>query len=497
MDWKNPDYTTVFTERAERLQRLRDDPALVPAVRAWYAEHPVDFISDWCMTFDPRLAETGKKTTIPFVLFKRQREFIDWTVERWQGREDGLVEKSRDMGISWLCCAIAVWMWLMKPGTAIGFGSRKEEYVDALGDPKSLFWKLRFLINLLPRELRPAGYDEKKHAPHMRILNPENGSVITGESGDNIGRGNRVSAYFVDESAFLEHPESIDAALSQTSNCRIHVSTPNGSGNPFYRKRHSGKISVFIFDWRDDPRKDEAWYQHQCELLDPVVVAQEIDRNYEASVVNAFIPGSFVTQAMQRKLSEVIPVGPLLVGVDVARFGNDKSVITFRRGRVLIKQIVLSQMSVTDLAGRVKAEVDAYRRSTAIGQIAVDTIGIGAGVADMLRQWYLCVQDVNSSLRMANSLDYNLRAFMWREMREWLQTAWLPDDADLKSELTSLRYNYRHGELLLESKDDAKKRGVHSPDRADSLALTFAHPIAPAALISDAPIIQADRYVGY
>jgi hypothetical protein len=147
-DWQDPDYTAVFSERASRLQRLREEPSLVPSVRAWYAEHPADFVSDWCMTFDPRLAETGKKTIIPFVLFDRQREFIDWIVARWQAREDGLVEKSRDMGVSWLCCAVATWMWLFKPGTVIGFGSRKEEYVDKLGDPKSLFWKLRFLIDL-------------------------------------------------------------------------------------------------------------------------------------------------------------------------------------------------------------------------------------------------------------------------------------------------------------------------------------------------------------
>jgi phage terminase large subunit len=84
----------------------------------------------------------------------------------------------------------------------------------------------------------------------MRVLNPENGASIVGEAGDNIGRGNRTSIYFKDESAFYEHADAIDAALSQTSNCKIDVSTPNGAGNAFYRKRHGGKIKVFVFDWR-------------------------------------------------------------------------------------------------------------------------------------------------------------------------------------------------------------------------------------------------------
>ena len=65
---------------------------------------------------------------------------------------------------------------------------------------------------------------------------------------------------------------------------------------------------------------------------------------------------------------------------------------------------------------------------------------------------------------------------MGGEMREWLKGASIPNDQDLKSDLTALRYLFKGGELLLESKDDAKRRGVHSPDRGDSLALTFAIP---------------------
>jgi hypothetical protein len=177
----------------------------------------------------------------------------------------------------------------------------------------------------------------------MRILNPENGSSIVGEAGDNIGRGNRTSIYFKDESAHYEHADAIDAALSQTSNCKIDISTPNGAGNAFYKKAHGGQIKKFVFDWHDDPRKDDEWYAKQCASLDPAIVAQEIDRNYEASVSNAFIPGDLVLAAQARGPADVKPVGGLRVGIDVARFGNDKTAISFRRGRVLLKQVILSQ----------------------------------------------------------------------------------------------------------------------------------------------------------
>lgn len=488
VDWKHPDYQPIYLARVERLQRLRADPSLLPGVIEYYKDHPVQFINDWGMTSDPRNVEIGLPAVVPFILFDRQVEFIDWLVERWRGRTDGLAEKSRDMGVSWLCVAFAVWMWRFHPGTVIGFGSRKEEYVDQIGDPKSIFWKVRTFIDLLPPEFKPAGYSEKKHAPFMRVLNPENGSSIVGEAGDNIGRGNRASIYFKDESAFYEHPELIDAALSQTTNCSIDVSTPNGAGNPFYKKAHGGRIAKFVFDWTEDPRKDQAWYERQCAKLDPVIVAQEIDRDYESSVVNAFIPGLTVLAAMERGPAAVPAMGGMRVGVDVARFGDDKTVISIRRGRVLLKQEVLAKLDVTQIAARVKNEIQAYGRSLELEQIAVDTIGIGAGVADILRGWFpdridkmtdrkvQTVVDVNSALRMDNGLDYNLRAFMWREMREWLKGASIPNDPDLKSELTALRYGYQGGELLLESKDDAKKRGVKSPDRADSLALTFAYP---------------------
>lgn len=483
-DWKLPSYDPVWNERARRLKQIRSTPGLLDGLKQFYADHPSHFIHDWACTFDPRLPEIGLPAVVPFLLFPRQAEYVDWLVERWRKREDGLVEKSRDMGLSWLCVAVAAWFWLFHPGTVVGFGSRKEEYVDKLGDPKSLFWKLRELLKLLPVEFLPRGYAERAHAPSMRITNPVTGSAIVGEAGTNIGRGNRTSLYFKDESAFYEQPESIDAALSQTSNCKIDVSTPNGAGNPFYRKRHGGRIPVFVFDWKDDPRKDESWYERQKATLDPVIIAQEIDRSYTASVSNAWIPGELVTQAMSKGPADVHAEGPLLVGVDVARFGDDKSCITFRRGRVVYQQQVFGQCDVVDVAGRVKEAIRNW--GSPASQIAVDTIGIGSGVADILRRDFpRLVVDVNSSLRLSNGQDYNLRARMWRDMREYLKNgAVLPNDPELATDLTALQYEFRGGELLMESKDNAKRRGIKSPDRADSLALTFAVPCYDVANVA-------------
>lgn len=491
IDFANPDYKPVWSARVARIFEIQTDLSLLVGLKEYYKEHPADFINDWCITCDPRRAEIGEDVMMPFILFERQREFINWLYERWKKREDGLCEKSRDMGVSWLCCAFAVWMLLFHPGSIVGVGSRKEEYVDKIGDPKSLFWKIRQLITMLPTELKPKGWDARKHTPYMRVLNPENEAAIIGEAGDNIGRGARSSLYFCDEAAYFEHPQAIDAALSQTSNCKIYVSTPNGAGNPFYQKRHSGRIPVFIFRWQDDPRKNEAWYQRQVEIHDPVIVAQEIDRNYEASVTDAFIPASLVNAAMSNGPADVVGVGHVQYSLDVARFGNDKTVLTCRQGRVVYWQRTWAKVDTEDTVGRVVSEIKAFKKPD---QIAIDVIGVGAGVVDKLMRLYPKVAvGVNSANRVDDGMNYNLRAKMWDDMREWLKNApvSLPNDVHLKADLTALRYFFKGGLRLMEAKEDAKKRGIKSPDYADSLALSFAEPVKIQK--SDAPIVKPFR----
>jgi phage terminase large subunit len=491
-DWRRPDYAPVYQERIRRLTHIRANLGELHALKEFYKAHPAHWIHDFGFTVDPRQAEIGLPTVMPFLLFPKQQEFIDTLFLWWKNRQDGLVEKSRDMGVSWLCVAFGVWMWSFYDGTVIGFGSRKEEYVDKIGDPKSLFWKIRSFVDFLPPEFQPRGWNAKVHAPHMRVLNPANDAAIVGEAGDNIGRGNRTSIYFVDEAAHLEHDQAVDAALSQTTNCRIDVSTPNGAGNSFYRKRHGGRVKVFVFDWKDDPRKGKDWYAKQVETKDPVVVAQEIDRDYEGSVGDSFFAGPLVTAAMMRGPLDVMPHGGLRVGVDVARFGEDKTVITLRRGRVCIRQELRGKLDIVQVAGFVRETVRAFKESP-LEQIAVDTIGLGAGVADILRsdgyfpdltvgvtrfgqQVKRTVVDVNSAIRLDDGANYNLRAFMARQTKEWLESASIPNDPELKADLTALKYSFRGGLLLMESKDDMKKRLGRSPDRYDSLALTFAVP---------------------
>lgn len=331
-DFRNPKYVPVFTQRLATLQRLRDDPKLLAAFRTHYKDNLADFINDWGVTFDPRNIERGLPAIMPFVLFPKQRELIETIVAQWRAGKPMLIEKSRDVGASWIMIAVGVGLCVFNDGMVVGYGSRKEEYVDKLDSPKSLFYKARVFIKHLPPEFR-GGWNEKRNGSHMRLTFPATGAAMTGEAGDNIGRGDRTGVYFVDESAHLERPQLVEASLSATTNCRIDASSVAGMDNPFAVKRHAGKIKVFILDWRDDPRKDQQWYEDQCELLDPITVAQEIDRNYSASVEGIVIPNAWVQAAVDadEKLG-ITPSGKKLGALDVADEGVDLNAYAGRYG---------------------------------------------------------------------------------------------------------------------------------------------------------------------
>lgn len=484
-DFKNPDYTEVFKIRTEKLEEIRNNPDSLPALKIYYKTHIADFINDWGMTFDPRNADIDLPTTIPFVLFDRQREYCDWVMNHWKSRKGGIVEKSRDMGLSWLSVGIAASIWLFHPGVVLGFGSRKEEYVDKLGSPKSLFWKARKFIELLPQEFRPDDWD----APFMKIINNDNGSYIVGEAGDNIGRGDRTSIYFVDESAFIERQENVAAALSQTTNCQIDVSTPNGNGNTFYQKRHSGKVDVFTFHWKQDPRKDMDWYIEQKNTLDEVIIAQEIDIDYNASTADSWISGDLVEEAQLSGIADIDSIGPMIVSIDAAHMGDDESVIGARSGRVCYDQKIYRKLDGIQLAGRVVDFCDGLIKKPEL--IIIELDGPGTSCYDHLRagKYAKIVVGVHTGRRLKDGRNYNVRAKMYRGYKEWLDNGpvRLPDDKELKSQSSAIKYQYKDGLLLLMSKKDMKGLGFKSPDRADQVALTF------AADLGDLPKKAKDR----
>jgi phage terminase large subunit len=189
-----PDYIRVWLDRKARYEDLIGSPAHIVGAIEYHRTRPVEFIEDWCQTFDPRNACTDKPTRLPLILFPRQRDFIEFLHECVKGESGGLVEKSRDMGATWLAVSFSVWLFLFVPGATVGWGSRKEALVDRIGDMSSIFEKIRFQLRSIPRQFWPVKFNEDNMS-FMRIF-AASGESITGESGDDIGRGGRTLCYF-------------------------------------------------------------------------------------------------------------------------------------------------------------------------------------------------------------------------------------------------------------------------------------------------------------
>lgn len=199
-----------------------------------------------------------------------------------------------------------------------------------------------------------------------------------------------------------------------------------------------------------------------------------------------FIDSETVAEATQREIAVHLH-DPLVIGVDVARFGDDASVIYVRKGRDgrTYPPLKFRGLDTMSLAGRVSETFMQFRADA----VFVDGGGVGGGVVDRLRQLRVPVIDVQfgakpDGLGFAAGDDgakyANKRAEMWGSMRAWLKGGCLPFDPELTAQLTNVEYGFNlRNEIQLEKKEDMKKRGLDSPDIADALALTFSFPVQP------------------
>ncbi|HET7637172.1 MAG TPA: hypothetical protein VFK47_00385, partial [Ktedonobacteraceae bacterium] len=138
-DWRNPHYAPIWAKRIRMLAKLRDPqdgPRYLQAMLQFYRAGNIDrMIEDWGVTYDPRNAGTGKPILMPFILFPRQRESIQWLWKLFKAQRDGIEVKSRDCGASWLFMAFCVCLCRLFDHVSCGIGSRKEDLVDRSGDP--------------------------------------------------------------------------------------------------------------------------------------------------------------------------------------------------------------------------------------------------------------------------------------------------------------------------------------------------------------------------
>ena len=475
-------------------------------------------------TYDPRAAVEGGLAHLPFNLMPRQAVFIDWLDARVTHREEGLCVKSRDVGYSWMTCAYAAHKWLYIDGFKTTFGSRKEEYVDRSGDLDSLFEKIRFIVLRLPFWMRPEGLMPNKHFNYMRLINPKNGNLIRGEAGDQMGRGGRSSLYLIDEAAFLDRAERVNAATSANSDVRIWGSTVNHPGTMFSRKWHGGSLDprqIFVFNYRDNPLMTPERIAKKKKELEVWEFAAEYECDDSASIEGICIPGVWVTAAKEIKhLAVIEPYVSGIGGGDIGA-GKAKSVFVPRWGPVVGVPVAWGQPDTTETALKMldACQASKIRRTDytecVIQCLRYDSVGVGAGVSSTLsRTFRPGLQTIGVNVgdsptdtkwpdgKTADQKFANLKAEAWWTGRERFKKTYemvkflkgeeggishplnelisLPDDKDspeaqtMATQISLVKCGRNEaGKIIIESKKDLTKRGIKSPDHADALMLTF------------------------
>jgi hypothetical protein len=322
-----------------------------------------------------------------------------------------------------------------------------------------------------------------------------NGASITLFGGDNAEslRGSYFDGIVIDEVADLKADvwgSVIRPALSDRKGWAFFIGTPRGLN--LFHGLYQWAAHGFPIDDKlvRDPdwvafmyRADETGLIDEKELASSKATQsaaqyrQEWLCDFAAASDDVLISIDLVTEACQRvALDGYVTGSPKILGVDVARFDDDRSVIIRRQGLIAFEPIVLSGVNNMDLAARVAAEINAWQPDA----VFIDA-GRGEGVIDRLRQLGFSVIEVNFGGKPTNDAYANKRAEMWDAMAKWLLAGGcLPNHPELKTDLCTATYSFNSAnKMVLESKDDIKKRGLHSTDVADALALTFAMPVAP------------------
>lgn len=230
-----------------------------------------------------------------------------------------------------------------------------------------------------------------------------------------------------------------------------------------------------------DKKKIGEWIEDYGEDSDFVRI--RVRGEFPRTADRQFIGDHLVQQGQRR---EPVGDGPVIMGVDVARFGKNDTVVCRRQGDKVFPLVSWNGLDTMQTAMRVAEAIKNYQPDA----VMVDGVGVGGGVVDRLRMLGFDVLDVNSGARASDEEIFtNLRAEMWSKLRDDLvRGLCLPFDEKLARELTSIEYDFdRRNRLMLERKEDMVRRGVESPDRADALALTYAAPVTPKVW-HDAPL---------
>lgn len=308
-----------------------------------------------------------------------------------------------------------------------------------------------------------------------RTSRPENPEALQGFHSENI-------LFLIDEASGV--PEQVfqvaEGALSTDGAFVVMAANPTREDGYFYESHHKMRSRWAALHW--DGEKSPMVSQKYIEDM-------RLKYGVESPIYQVRVKGDFATAsdgviplslclAAQERSVEVFSHAPVIWGLDVARFGDDSTALAKRKGNhQLEKTKEWFGKDTMQTVGLIKIEYD--RADEKPEAINVDVIGIGAGVVDRGREIGLPMYGINVAETASADDKYSrLRDEIWFKGREWLEAkdCKLLDDDELIGELTTAKYKIQsNGKLKVEGKDEMKKRGIQSPNKADAWLLTFAH----------------------
>lgn len=381
-------------EHIRRRMRLRvnckDNSERQAIARAACKNDPVKFINDWVWSYNEWNAGERLPTKMPLVLRPKQVELVKWLESLLENRENGLVEKSRKEGATYVSLAFGLHHFLFVPGFSMACGSRKLDLVDEKGNLDALIPKVRYMLYNLPKWMIPGDFSPDRHDNFCRLINPETEARITGEAGENMGRGGRSTLYLVDEWAFVSQQDAVNAAISDNAKVHVKVSTPSGARDKMQQEKYSDRYRVFTMHWKDNPTKNfkagvmtgdgvaeiYPWYEVEKKKKDPSTLAREVDIDYGAAAENVVIPSKWVRAAVEADL----PKGDVRqAGLDVGG-SSDKTIYTERRGAVVTR---VSEIRSGE--AQQASDVENICRSSGVRRVIYDRMGVGSGITATLK----------------------------------------------------------------------------------------------------------------
>lgn len=390
---EHAEYAQDVHNREEWVEWCRRDPKTRwAAIKRHYRNGNIgSMIDDWGYTLAPSRAKDDLNVLIPFRLWPRQWELCDWLWKHFKKAKPGVIAKARDCGCSWITMAFAAALCTLNKNIVVGVVASDEDKLDSSKDPSPTLPKAREFLMNCPPELR-AGFDgTTETAPYLKCVFPETGSLIRGWTGrGDQGRGARAAMVIVDEAAFFE--TSVDAALSAVSDCRIDLSSANGTAdqNNFFTKVSSGDFDTFWFKISDDPRRTPEWIAEKKRTLDPVVWASEYEISFVASLDKQMFEWKWVEAAIG-----LLPLleerdgfknsGIRRAALDVSDQGKDKNCLTISQGALL------EHLELWSGAGSDQSETCAHAFSIldergGIYELIYDASPVGAGISGAARK---------------------------------------------------------------------------------------------------------------